>query len=463
MARQLLSSRKATDPQGDALAVLEFQSPTSALIATPVPKSARSVSLWIGIAVIASMVAASVIKIDKVVTGQGKLVSTEPTTLIQPLDTSIVRAIYVQPGQRVKKGDLLAELDPTFAAANMKADQEQVDSYTAQIERLRAQLDNKPYVPSVSNPNTALQLETYNQLQAQYTAGVANFDQQITSLKAQLAQAESDMRQYAQRLELANNVEAMRQQLQKMQVGSRLDSLAAADNRLSMAGQLNDAQASANKAVGDIASIQAQRDTYIQQWYSNLSQQLQQAQNYLAPAQQNLTKDQRMHQLIMIKAPNDAIVLNMGQASVGSVLQAGQQFISLTPLGTPLEADIVLSGTDTGYLNAGDKVDLKLSSLPFLQYGMLKGVVQYVSSDSFNPEQVQSGAVKDVTGTTPQGLFYLARVKILQNDLHNTPQGFELAPGMPLNADVKIGKRTVAGFMLQRVLPAFTQGMREPN
>ncbi|MCB8878976.1 HlyD family type I secretion periplasmic adaptor subunit [Acidisoma cellulosilytica] len=463
MARQLLSSHKATDPQGDALAVLEFQSPTSALIATPVPRSARSVSLWVGVAVIASIVAASVIKIDKVVTGQGKLVSTEPTTLIQPLDTSIVRAIYVQQGQRVTKGQLLAELDPTFAAANLKADQEQVDSYTAQVERIQAQLAGNPYVPSVSNPNTALQLETYNQLQAQYTAGVANFDQQIASLKAQLNQSESDIRQYAQRLELANNVEAMRQQLQKMQVGSRLDSLAAADSRISMAGNLADAQASANKAIGDIASIQAQRDTYIQQWNANLSQQIQQAQNLLAPAQQSLTKDLRMHQLIMIKAPNDAIVLNLGQTSVGSVLQAGQQFISLTPLGTPLEADIVLSGQDTGYVNAGDKVDVKLDSLPFLQYGKLTGVVQYVSSDSFNPEQVQSGAVKDVTGSLPQGLFYMARVKILQNDLHNTPPGFELAPGMPLAADVKIGKRTVTEYMMKRVLPAFTDGMREPD
>lgn len=463
MARQLLSSHKATDPQGDALAVLEFQSPTSALIATPVPQSARSVSLCIGIAVLAAIAASSVIKIDEVVTSQGKLVSTEPTTQIQPLDTSIVRAIFVQPGQRVKKGDLLAELDPTFAAANVKADQEQVDSYTAQIERLKAQLAGKPYVPSVANANAALQLETYNQLQAQYSAGVANYDQQITSLKAQLSQAESDIRQYAQRLELANNVEAMRMQLQKMQVGSRLDSLSAADNRLSMAGQLADAQASANKAVGDIASTQAQRDSYIQQWNANLSQQLQTAQNDLAPVQQSLTKDTRMHQLVMITAPTDAIVLNTGQTSIGSVLNAGQQFISLTPLGTTLEADIELNGSDSGYVNVGDKVDLKLSSLPYIQYGALKGVIQYVSSDSFNPGQVQSGAINDVTGTAPQGLFYVARVKIEQNDLHDTPQGFELTPGMPLEGDVKTGKRTILQYMLKRVMPAFSQGMREPN
>ncbi len=93
----------------------------------------------------------------------------------------------------------------------------------------------------------------------------------------------------------------------------------------------------------------------------------------------------------------------------------------------------------------------------------LKGVVEYVSSDSFDPEQVQAGVVSDVAGAAPQGLFYRARIRIVQNDLHNTPQGFELAPGMPLDADVKVGKRTIAEYMLKRILPAFTNGMREPN
>ncbi|GAB0112525.1 HlyD family type I secretion periplasmic adaptor subunit [Acidisoma sp. C75] len=463
MARQLLPSPKAIDSKGDALAVLEFQSPTGALIATPVPRSARSVSFWIGVSVLACVVAASVIKTDKVVSSGGKLISTQPTTLIQPIDTSIVRSIFVHAGQIVHKGDLLAELDPTFAAANLKADQEQVDSYSAQIDRLQAQLAKQPYVPKEDNPFTALQLETYNQLQAQYASGVANYDQQITSLKAQLAQAESNIAQYTQRLELADRVEAMRNQLLKMQVGSRLESLAAADNRLSMAGNLADAESAAKKAAGDIASIKAQRDTYMRQWFANLSQQLQQAQNALAPVQQAYTKDQRLHQLVMLRAPTDGIVLTVGRVSVGSVLAAGQQFISLTPLNTPLQAEVDLSGTDSGYVNVGDRVDIKLDTLPYFQYGFLKGEVESVSSDSFDPLELQKGTVSDVSGAAPAGLFYRARIKIVDNQLHNTPADFTLTPGMPVQADIKVGKRTIIGYMLQRIIPTLTTGMREPN
>src|ERR1700712_1780424 len=133
MARQLLSSPKGTDVQGNALAVLEFQSPPAALIATPIPRSARYVSSTVGVAVLACIVAASVVKTDKIVSAQGKLVSTVPTQMLQPLQTSIVRNIFVHPGQIVHKGQLLAELDPTFAAADSQADQAQVYSYSAQV------------------------------------------------------------------------------------------------------------------------------------------------------------------------------------------------------------------------------------------------------------------------------------------------------------------------------------------
>jgi hemolysin D len=463
MARRLLSSPKAIDPQGDALAILEFQSPTAALIATPVPQSARYVTLMVGVGLAACIAAACIIKTDKVVTAQGKLISTVPTTLVQPLETSIVRNIYVHAGQVVHKGDLLAELDPTFTAADLKADQEQVDSFSAQVERLNAQLANRPYVPSVINGQSAMQLASYNQLQSQYHAGVQNFDQQIASLQATYQQAVGDVQQYSQRLALAANVEAMRSQLQQMQVGSRLDSLAAADTRLSIAGNLADANAQARKAQGDIASIEAQREAFIQQWFSNLSQQLQVAGNSLATAQQSLTKDTKIHQLVDIRADRDAVVLTLAHVSVGSVLQSGQQFISLTPLNAPLQVDADLDGSVSGFVAPGNPVDIKLSSLPYTMYGDLKGKVTSISADSFDPADVGSGAVSDVNGTTPTSLFYRAHIEIDGNELHNLPPGFVLTPGMPVDADVKIGKRTIMEYLAKRVLPAFTSGMREPN
>ncbi len=266
MPRKALSLTTAPDHRGNALALLEFQSPTAALIATPVPPSARYLSAAIAIAVLSCVVAASVIKIDKIVVASGKLVSTVPTILMQPLQTAIVKDIYVHPGQIVHKGDLLAAPDPTFSAADSTADQEQVNSYTAQIARLTAQIKGVPYAPVGGTKADEMQLQAYMQLQSQYRFGVDNYDQQIASLQAKLQQARSDVVQYARRLAIASNVEEMRNKLEQMQVGSKLDSLSAADNRLNIAGNLADANASAQQAIGDIASTKAQRGAFIQQW-----------------------------------------------------------------------------------------------------------------------------------------------------------------------------------------------------
>ncbi len=37
-----------------------------------------------------------------------------------------------------------------------------------------------------------------------------------------------------------------------------------------------------------------------------------------------------------------------------------------------------------------------------------------------------------------------------------------MAPGMPVTADIKIGERPVMRYLLQRMIPATTEGMREP-
>jgi HlyD family secretion protein len=49
-----------------------------------------------------------------------------------------------------------------------------------------------------------------------------------------------------------------------------------------------------------------------------------------------------------------------------------------------------------------------------------------------------------------------------QINLHNTPAGFHLIPGMPVNADILVGKRTVMAYFLGRAMPLVREGLREP-
>src|SRR5215471_1301810 len=125
----------ATDPTLPA--ILEFQWPSTAVVNAPIPRSARGIVWVIASMVLVLIVIMGLIPVDQVVTARGIVVSQSPTVLVQPLETAIVRSIDVREGQVVRTGQLLARLDPTFAAADLAALTTQVSSLEAEVARLQ--------------------------------------------------------------------------------------------------------------------------------------------------------------------------------------------------------------------------------------------------------------------------------------------------------------------------------------
>ena len=68
-------------------------------------------------------------------------------------------------------------------------------------------------------------------------------------------------------------------------------------------------------------------------------------------------------------------VLTKAKVSVGSVLQSGDQFLTLVPLNAPLEVDAMVAGNDAGFVHVGNKVAIKFDTFPFTHYGEAKGTV----------------------------------------------------------------------------------------
>jgi hemolysin D len=172
-----------------------------------------------------------------------------------------------------------------------------------------------------------------------------------------------------------------------------------------------------------------------------------------------------------MRAEQDATVLSISKVSVGSVLQAGQQFIQLVPANAPLEIEANIAGAEDGYVHVGDPVSVKFDTFPYTQYGMARGIVRIISPDSFsalddtrNPTSSVPvpGAGSGANGASGSNVWYRARITLDQIGLHDTPEGFRLSPGMPVTADVMVGKRTVMAYFLSRALPMLREGMREP-
>jgi hemolysin D len=464
--RSLKETKAPGDEEDSApppLAILEFQSPTAAILAMPMPLIARYTGMWITGLVFTLLIVAAIMPVDKIVSASGVLVSSAPITVVQTFNTSIVKQINVQSGQIVHKGDVLATLDPTYAAADLTALTAQQQAYSAQVAQLHAQEYNTPYTPDAANPSSQLQIQTYNQQMSQYNFTIEDYEQKIKALQSAITGYNQQVAYYQQRLAVASNVETMRKSLQQLQVGSKLDTLAATDDRINLQAELASAQSSAVQSERDLAAQEAERDTFIQQWKANISQQLSEAINNLTQAEQSLAKAKLNDQLVVLTAPVDSIVQSVAQASVGSVTQSGTVLMNLVPINAPLSVQVEIDGSNSGYVSVGDEAVIKFNTLPFLEYGSAKGVVQSVSPDSINPQEQTANSL---TGAAlpggPQDLFYQATVSLDEVNLHNVPDGFRLVPGMPLSADVKVGTHSVLSYFTQRIMPVAYNSLHEP-
>jgi len=453
--------RRANDQT--VAAILEFQSPAQAIVATPIPHTARS-TIWVISSMFAAGLAAmGLIPIDRVVTAQGKVVSKVPLLVVQPLETSVVQSIDVTEGQSVRSGEVVARLDPTFATADAGALEAQVSMLQAEVVRMQAEAAGHPFTFTDSDPSLSLQASIYAQRQSERDFKRETYQQRINGLQAAVARALADADAYRARKAVAEQIVSVRKELERHQVGSTLLSLSATDNLLETERGLANATETVEGARRDLEALKAEREAYEQNWLAEVSQKLSEQTQKLADAREQLNKARLRRQLVELRANLDATVLTVAKVSIGSVLQSGDQFITLVPTNAPLEVEANIPGHDGGFVQAGASVAIKFDTFPFSQYGLAHGKVRTISADSFTGQDDaktrSSSAPARPDGSEP---FYRSRITVDNVQLHNVPAGFRVVPGMPVTTDIMVGKRTVLTYLLGRILPVTSEAMREP-
>ena len=127
-------------------AIVEFQPDAIELEERALPRLAGMTLYAVVALLVAAVLWASFARLDEVVVAKGKLVTMRPSLVVPPMERSVIREILVQPGDRVKAGQVLARLDPTFVAADSGQVQGKLSALDAQIARLEAELAGQPYI-----------------------------------------------------------------------------------------------------------------------------------------------------------------------------------------------------------------------------------------------------------------------------------------------------------------------------
>ena len=454
--RSFRSRTRRSETSPDKIVRL-FQSETGEILETPEPVAIRVTVGFMAVFLVSLVLLAVFTQLDGVVASTGMIVTTEPTIVVQALDPSIIKSINVHEGQRVKAGEVLGTLDPTFATADVAALKMQVASLNAQIARCEAELAGQPFTaPTGADPAVLqygeLQKSFYVQRKAQFDAQIHSYDEQISQTKATVAKLENDSVRYGDRAKLAKEVEEMRATLAAAQVGSRLNLLAATDAKTELLRNVEFARNSLAESQHQLQATTATRDAFVQQWLGQTSQELVTARNQRDTALQQLEKATKHKDLVRLEALDDAVILKMAKLSVGSVLKEGDPLFYLAPLGSPVEAEVHIATRDVGFIRPGDPVMVKLDAFNYIEHGMAEGTLRWISEGSFT--------LDDNGG--PVDPYYKARVALTNTDLRNVPEGFRMIPGMTLAGDIHVGTRSVCMYITSGAMRGMGEAMREP-
>jgi hemolysin D len=440
-----------------------FDSPTAEVLAQSHPGTTRGTLYVLVALMVAVAVFISVVKLDIIVVGTGRLVPIGGALSVQPLDTQIISRVMVKVGDVVQKGQVLAICDPTFAQADRATLEDHVADYDAQVRRMDAEEKGLVFAPQAGKHYDALQAQIFVQRRTEFRAGVANFDEQISALEAQVAKLRQEIAQYTTSLKIVSDKEEMYRKLAKDAYVSQLQFLMAQDEVVQVTGQLDGARSGLDATQHQLAALKEQRRVYIEKWRDDNLLALVTARSSLDTARQGLVKADKTTELVNLVSPADAVVTRVPVLNTGGVATGALPLFDLVPIDAPLEADVQINAIDIGFIKVGDPVNLKFDAFNFLEHGIGLGTVKAISQDAFTDINTQD-TVTQGGGYRQTGLgMYDARVHVDSLRLHDIPAHARLVAGMTLNADIKVGQRTILWYLFGGAIRSGADAMREPS
>lgn len=314
--------------------------------------------------------------------GTGRVTAFEPLDRTQILPAPVsgrLAKLHVQEGERVTKGQLLAELedqDPEFA---FRLDQ-QVQFAQAKVEAARS--------------------------------AVAQYDQQLTFLEdareTAVSSAEADLRNAIQKVraavgELAGSEAESEQKRTDRErkwtlftkgVASQLDfqkaeadALAAVAKVEASKAKVEQARAEEEAKMATVDKIAAEQRAKIESTRASREEAVQK----LAAAEKELlesrTKVERQKTQVVL-APRDGYILRVHAANSADLLSQGDPLIELIPDTEKLAAELWVRGNDAPLIAPGRKVRLQFEGWPAVQFagwpsvavGTFGGVVSFVDA-----------------------------------------------------------------------------------
>src|SRR5262249_36503428 len=142
------------------------------------------------------------------------------------------------------------------------------------------------------------------------------------------------------RLDVAKDLETIRTDLMLKGLGSKINYLDARSQRLQVEREIQLAVNNMTELEQEMERFKAEKAAYLAEFRQNPAEERVQARRHSDAAANHPDKATRGMAATVLPAPADAIVLEVAQRSVGSVMKEAEPLYTLVPLDSPLEAEV---------------------------------------------------------------------------------------------------------------------------
>ncbi|MFG6490052.1 HlyD family type I secretion periplasmic adaptor subunit [Roseateles sp. BYS78W] len=383
-------------------------------------------------------------QIDIVSIAQGRIVVSQRSKTIQPLDTSVVKAIHVKDGDRVKVGDLLIELDSTLTSADSARVSEERSASTAEALRSQALLTalSKDSTPAVDQgifaglsasdrANVEIQLQSE---WADISAKLMRYAAELARRKAEIATAEQLVAKLQTTLPLAQQREKDFKSLTDQGFVAHHAGQDRTRERIELERDLATSQARLEEAKASLLEAEQGLNAYRAETLRALKDRESQAGLKSRQLAMEGTKADKRNELTRLVAPVAGTVQQLAIHTAGGVVTPAQVLLVLVPDDGAVTAEVVLENKDIGFVKAGQVATIKLETFPYTRYGMVEAKVESITADAVQDEK--------------RGAIFPAILVLKKPSIEVEGKQIKLVPGMNLTAEIKTGTRSAIDYIL---------------
>lgn len=406
--------------------------------------------------VAAAVTSTLILDLDVVVTAKGTVGPGTTIPIVQLGDSGVLKAIYVQEGSKVKKGDLLLELDSQFIEADILAISEKISQITAKLNRIKYEqlLVLSPNMSATSTLIDSLPSYQTQELLSRisaYRANVSSAQLEIAMQQTKAQGAAAVAEQYRLSAMKASQLQNRYQQLLK----EGFISEAALDDKAITAFNLSaqykeqlilskQADTQRNLATANLQRLQ-------QDYLKELSTEHTVALEALASAKLNLNKLKSQLEYKKLKAPASGTISGLQVLTAQQVLSTGARVADVVPYNTTFTFEGWLRDEDLPQITIGKPAKVKLTAYPFQKYGWLDAKITWVGLNSETPPELRNSSAA----------YKLYKVRAVLQPSPHFKLKEPLRAGMEAQLDIYQGTRTVFEYLVHPIIGVASNALHE--